>query len=102
MKPLILVTALILGSQAPPALAQKSDATAGKVTTSAKPSDPDKVVCKDQPIEGTRFQKRLCMTRAAWIQRERREAERSQRVSLSEDPVLANPALRERGVPMMH
>ncbi len=63
MRPLILVTALFI-----PALATSAPAP----VKADGPADPAKLVCKEQRIEGTRFMKRVCLTRAAWAELEQR------------------------------
>lgn len=33
--------------------------------------DPDKVICKNEALTGSRFTKRVCMTRAGWDQQQK-------------------------------
>lgn len=99
----LLILALLISALAAPAGAQTPAAAQAKAAdAAARPNDPDKVVCKEEPIEGTRFMTRVCRTQAAWLERRRLQSEGSQRVSIPEDPVLANPMMRDRGTPMMH
>ena len=99
MKPLVLATALIvlaLGATAAP-----QTPTPAPVKAAAELNDPNKTVCKEQPIEGTRFMKRICMTRSAWAELERRRlaAQGPASHSSPESPVTA-PSMLGRGVPM--
>ncbi len=99
MKPLVLATALAVLALGAPAAAQTL--TPAPVKTPAELNDPNKTVCKEQPIEGTRFMKRICMTRSAWAELERRRvaAQGTPSYSPPESPVTA-PSMLGRGVPM--
>jgi hypothetical protein len=50
--------------------APQSNPTVGKVVvqgeTGALSPDPDKVVCRNQPVTGSRFKRRVCLTQARW------------------------------------
>ena len=78
MTPLIITAALsLLALDNTPATNPPPTTVApATVTTPAKSTnpndDPDKVICKNQPMTGSRFEKRLCMTRADWGEQERR------------------------------
>ena len=99
MKPLVLATALSLLALATLAAAQTS--APAPVKAGAEPNDPNKPVCKSQPIEGTRFMKRICMTRSAWAELERRRlAAQGPQSYSTPDPAFAAPAMHGRGVPM--
>ena len=98
MKPLILVTALLLAA---PAMAETPAPAAVKADASAKPADPDKPVCKEQRIEGTRFLKRVCMTRAAWTDLEQKQGPGLPAGFATPDsPAPYNPSQTGRGTPM--
>ncbi len=102
MRPLVLVTALFLSAEAMPAAAQTPAPAQVRAPDPARPVDADKMVCKEQPIEGTRFMKRICLTRAAWADREkqRQAAEGPPGHSSPQGPMLYAPSAFGRGVPM--
>ena len=69
MTPLIIGTALALLAldSAPataPATEVKPAVVAGQKADDA--NDLDKVVCRNQPLTGSRFNKRVCMTKQQW------------------------------------
>jgi hypothetical protein len=67
MTPLILAAALslIAASDVP----QTAPTSSTPAANSDKPKDdPDKVICRSQPVTGSRFIKRVCHTRAEWAQ----------------------------------
>lgn len=80
------VACLCAGLLAGPALAQvagggAATAPAGQPAAAASIPDPDKVVCKSEPVLGSRFPKKVCLTNAQWHQQEldsRRMLERLQ------------------------
>ena len=98
MKPLFLVTALLLLAGA----ASAATPTPAPAAVQAKPVDPDKPVCKEQRIEGTRFMKRVCLPRAAWVDLERKQnaAASPQGFDTPESPPPYNPIQTGRGTPM--
>ena len=101
MKPLILVTALLLSAPAAPAVAETSAPAPAKTDASAKPNDADKLVCKEQRIEGTRFMKRVCLTRAAWANQEHQQGSGLPAgFAMPADPPPYNPSQMGRGMPM--
>jgi hypothetical protein len=75
MTPLILAAALSLAAldatpaNAPPTPVAPAVVSAPKADDS---SDLDKVICKKEEITGSRFTKRVCMTRSAWDDQQRR------------------------------
>ncbi len=78
MGPFIIATAFALVAlDATPATSQTSTVEPAKVNASAKtsaPNDPGKVICKGQPITGSRFERRVCMTRTQWADLARQRA----------------------------
>jgi hypothetical protein len=46
--------------------------TAVTVAQQSDADDPNKMICHNEPITGSRFVKRVCMTRADWGELERR------------------------------
>ena len=74
MTPLIIGTALaILALDSAPAAAPPTEVkpavVAGQKADDA--NDPDRVVCRNQPLTGSRFTKRVCMTKAQWGEQQR-------------------------------
>ena len=75
MSPLIIAPALsILALEATPATSQNATAEPAKVSAPAVANDPNKVICKAQPVTGSRFETRVCMTRTKWADLERQRA----------------------------
>jgi hypothetical protein len=78
MTPVIVGAALaLLALDAAPATSPPTATTpAAADKAGADPAnDPDKVICKKEAITGSRFEKRICMTRAEWGEQERRTQE---------------------------
>jgi cytochrome c5 len=87
MTPLILAAALTLvaandashTAAAPPTMPAASagqQAAAAQTAPAAKPKDdPDKVVCRDEEVTGSRFTRRVCMTKNDWDTREKQSHE---------------------------
>ncbi len=79
MSPLIVATALsLLALDAAPAMSQTATVAPARADASPKTDsadDPAKVICKRQPITGSRFERRVCLTRADWVELERRRLE---------------------------
>jgi hypothetical protein len=74
MTPLIFATAMsLLALDAGPASAPAAAAPAASATSNA--DDPDRVICKNQPVTGSRFIKRICMKRSDWDEQVRRTEE---------------------------
>jgi len=73
---LILAMAAALTSDpgAPPSTAAQAPAAptaqAAPTSTSAATDDSDKVVCRNEPITGSKFTRRICATRAQWRRQE--------------------------------
>jgi hypothetical protein len=74
MTPLILAAAaaLALASDASQAPTQPPSptTTVATATTKAQQPDPNKVICKDEELTGSRFTQRVCKTRAQWTARQ--------------------------------
>jgi hypothetical protein len=73
MTPLIIGTAIaLLALESAPATAPPTEVkpavVTGKVDDNA---DADRIVCKNQPLTGSRFTKRVCMTKAQWGEQQR-------------------------------
>ncbi len=88
MTPLILATALsLLALDATPSTTQPTLVAPATVTgqgiTDVR-NDPDKVICKKEQITGSRFEKRVCMTRSGWDDQARHVEEFERR--LGENP----------------
>jgi hypothetical protein len=77
MTPLVLAAALTMlaaNDASNPAAAPppKPAASAAPSAPAAKPADdPDKVVCREEPVTGSRFTRRICMTKAEWDDHEK-------------------------------
>ena len=74
MTPLIIGSALaLLAFDSAPANAPATDVSPAVVSHPKvdDANDPDKVICKNQPLTGSRFSKRVCMTRAQWGEQQR-------------------------------
>ena len=73
MTPVIVGAALaLLAFDAAPATSQPTTVSPAVVqgTASGAPDDPDKVICRKEALTGSRFEKRVCMTREAWDRQE--------------------------------
>jgi hypothetical protein len=80
MTPLVLAAALTMMAAndashavaAPPTPA----ASAAPPAPAANPKDdPDKVVCREEQVTGSRFTRRVCMTKSDWDDREKQSHE---------------------------
>ena len=75
MTPLIIGAALaLLALDSAPATAPATEVKPAVVTGQKADdanADLDKVVCKTQPLTGSRFTKRVCMTKMQWGEQER-------------------------------
>ena len=84
MTPLIIAAALsLLALDSGPATSQPGAAAPDKAATSHKSKDaddPDKMICRNQPITGSRFVRRVCMTRAQWDERQRQYEQLQRRI----------------------
>ena len=82
MSPLIVATALsILALDSAPATSQGAAAAPAKPAGSqvaASPPDAARTVCRATELTGSRFQRRLCLTRAEWIELDRRQQQEMQ------------------------
>lgn len=64
----LLMAAAVAGADAPPQAPPAGQAP--PAATPGKPApDPDKMVCRNEPVTGSRFDKRVCMTQAQWDQK---------------------------------
>jgi hypothetical protein len=66
---LVFAAALLAGAADP--AAQAAGATTGQAATPTKAAKADKneMVCKREPVLGSRMKERVCMTQADWDQR---------------------------------
>ena len=75
MTPLIIGAALaLLALDSAPATAPPTEVKPAIVSgqkSDNTTNDLDKVVCKNQPLTGSRFSKRVCMTKLQWGEQER-------------------------------
>ena len=76
MTPLIVTAALsLLALDAAPASSQPNTIAPvqvnGSKTAANGAEDPDKVICHKEAITGSRFEKRVCMTKSQWDDRQR-------------------------------
>src|SRR5471032_2273617 len=78
MSPLIIATALsLLALDATPTISQTVAVAPAKVDAQAKTDTakiPEKKICRSQAITGSRFERRICMTRTNWTDLEQRRA----------------------------
>ena len=85
MTPLIIATALgLLALDAGPAASPPTPVAPVRVNAPPKSDaleDADKVICKNQPLTGSRFSKRVCMTRADWGEQQRHVEELERRLN---------------------
>jgi hypothetical protein len=80
MTPFILATALsILAADAGPATTAAATPAAEATAPKSAGDDMDRVICKNQPITGSRFVKRICMKKSEWSDTERRTEEQTRR-----------------------
>ncbi len=71
MTPLIIAAALSLVAldstpAASPSATPVAPATVKGAKSVASDNDPDKVICKTEALTGSRFNKRVCMSRSSW------------------------------------
>lgn len=57
--------------QAPPAQAAQAAKPAKGAKPAKPPVDPDKEVCRDEPLTGSRFTRHVCMTQGQWDEAEK-------------------------------
>jgi hypothetical protein len=83
MTPLILAAALnFVALDATPANAPPPTTVAPATVQADKAdADPDKMVCRKEEITGSRFAKRVCMTRSQWDEQARRTEEFERRLN---------------------
>jgi len=62
-----LFASMALFAAGEPAAAPTSNTQAAAAPTAPKPQK-DKMVCKDEPVTGSRFGKRVCRTESEWRQ----------------------------------
>lgn len=103
MPPLILATALsVLVLDAAPATAPPAPAPAAAVG-SRKPADaPEpgkKVVCRAQVVTGSRFMRRICMTRAEWVDYDRLQQQEADDFKRRMNAVNGLPSMGGPGTP---
>ena len=63
----LLAAAALLAASEPPAQTEPTANAAPASAPAAKPAQ-DKMVCKEEPVTGTRFGKRVCRTESEWRQ----------------------------------
>lgn len=84
MMSLVFAAALMAAAADPGQAAQTSPTAAASATpTKAAKADKNEMVCKREPVLGSRMKERVCMTQADWDQRKadsRADVERSQTV----------------------
>jgi hypothetical protein len=77
MTPFVVTAVLsLLALDAAPSSSQPNTVSQVQVTSPSKTAangvdDPDKVICHKEAITGSRFEKRVCMTKSQWDDRER-------------------------------
>ncbi len=93
MTPLIMFASLALvAMDATPATSTStSQPDAGKPSATASANPQDRVICKREAITGSRFEKRICMTKAEWGEEERRTEEFERRLGQKPDVPQSNP-----------
>jgi hypothetical protein len=69
---LVFAAALMAGAPAAGEPAQAATSTAPAKAEKPKPTD---VVCKKEPVLGSRMKSRICMTQAEWDERQRQDRE---------------------------
>jgi hypothetical protein len=66
---LSLTMAAAVAGAAAPSPGNSPPSAPAPASHSAKPADdPDKMICRDEPITGSRFTRRVCMTKSQWDQ----------------------------------
>ncbi len=82
MTPLILAAALnLMVLDAAPANAQPTTVAPATVQADKADADPDKMICHKEEITGSRFAKRVCMTKSQWDEQQRRTEEFERRLN---------------------
>ena len=76
MTPLIIAAALsLVALDSTPAASQPGTTVAPATVKGAKATDsdtdPDKVICKTEALTGSRFSKRICMSRSSWDEQQK-------------------------------
>jgi len=71
---LVFAAALIAGAPAAGEPAQAATSTAPAKAEKAK-AGPNDVVCKKEPVLGSRMKSRICMTQAEWDARQQQDRE---------------------------
>ena len=92
MTPVIVGAALaLLALDAGPATTSESTTVkpavvegASSKTTAA--DDPDRVICKNEALTGSRFSKRVCMTHAAWDEQQKQVEVLERRINQTATP----------------
>ncbi len=91
MTPLIIATALgLLALDAAPATSPPNTVSPVSVNAPPKPdavADADKVICRNEPLTGSRFNKRVCMTRAGWDEQQQKVEEFERRINQTPTPM---------------
>ena len=83
--PVVSPAAAPAAVQQGPATTQSPAPAEVKVSqTTRVAEDPDQTTCKLQPVTGSRFQRRVCMTRMEWFEQQRRVADFKRRLDDSE------------------
>jgi len=78
MTPVIVGAALaLLAFDAAPATSQQPTTVspavvAGSAAAANGADDPDRMICKNEALTGSRFTKRICMTHAEWAEQQRK------------------------------
>ena len=74
MTPVIVSAALaFLALDSGPAVSQSTaakPATAEAAKTAGGVDDPDRVICRNEALTGSRFTKRVCMTKSQWDEKQ--------------------------------
>ena len=76
MSPVIVATALsilALDSTAPTSQPEAALAKPAGAQDAAAAPDPNKRICRGQVVTGSRFERRICMTRSDWVEFDRRQ-----------------------------
>jgi hypothetical protein len=66
---LVFAAALLAGGADPAAQAATNATKAAATPTKAAKADKNEMVCKREPVLGSRMKERVCMTQADWDQR---------------------------------
>ncbi len=96
MTPLIMLAslALVVMDATPATSTTSADAPKPAAVAAAKTGDVadlDRVVCKKEAITGSRFEKRICMTKAEWGEQERKTEEFERGLNHKADIPQSNP-----------